>query len=82
MQKFTGPMDWMNKTKVCNSVINSPPSLGRNSSETVPVACLLLGAGGATPTPGPMVIPAAVVRGSSAGFTFPMLPPIANAAAA
>ena len=25
MQKFTGPMDWVNKTKVCNSVINSPP---------------------------------------------------------
>ena len=24
MQKFTGPMDWANKTKVCNSVINSP----------------------------------------------------------
>ena len=73
-------MDWMNKTKVCNSVINFLPSLGRNSSETVPVAHLLLGAGGATSRS--MVIPAAVVGGSPAGFTFPTLPPIANAAAA
>ena len=79
MQKFTGPMDWMNKTKVCNSVINFLPSPGRNSSKTVPVARLLLGAGGATSRS--MVILAAVV-GGSAGFTFPTLPPIANAAAA